>query len=568
MEVVPPIPTPAQEAAVTAAILTETPSNYFAQCDGYGAPNDQSDGMIQYLTSSIFIKNIWTGVFRDRPPFGEPHGIGACDAALTTLDQKYPQHWLRKTSLLRARAMHRLVIGDTVGALKDLDAIDAAAVDRSDVFYQRSIKLGADLVRVYALRTSGRLAEGQTLAMQAWASRPYALDIAEATLTAIGPDISVENSEKLLRSFASYMPTAGDFLYRDAFEHGRYAEAVEIYPGIQPTPIPGDNSLQYRDTILLEEGNRALTEVFWALEGGRRAYALAALGRQDEARAALKAARDRLNAAMAPSPALPDNASMDARTRAAIHDQTNLQLRTSGEPVLDAWTTMVEARILVLEGKPEDAWAYLHKPNARVANNGPMAELLDSIGKLDPARASYAADYMRRLIAARHSKPTAELGALFDALPEAETRGRLPDYREDVTNGLFGKTVGFDENGFNLTPGNEAGVTTVKFRSRRATLQQLDELALLKAAEIARAAGKSGLVVVERRSIRHKINAIPNVRGTGTPDGFEVQLDVMPIDAAVPPAKYQTMRWKILDANAVYSVLAPTYLQNSAGQGR
>jgi hypothetical protein len=195
-----------------------------------------------------------------------------------------------------------------------------------------------------------------------------------------------------------------------------------------------------------------------------------------------------------------------------------------------------------------------------------MAEMLAAIAKQDPARAAFSASYQAMLATARHSRPSIELAAMFNDFPEAETRGRLPDYREDVTTGLFGKTVGFEENGFNLIAHPDQNFTTVKFRSRRATLQQLDELALLKGSEVSKAAGKGGMIVVARRSIRHLINAVPNMRGTGSPDGYEVQLDIMPVDPKSPPAKYQTLPWKILDVNAVYAALAPVYLSQTAGQ--
>jgi hypothetical protein len=553
-----PIPTAEQEQALVQAALNESQDSYFPQCDGYGPPTAAGDGMTKWALTLGILSLGGGNTRRTTPTFAEPHGIGACGAALSDLG-KYPQYWMRKVSLLRARAIHRLEIDDSAGALKDLDAADAAAVDKDDVYYQRSLKLGLDLVRAYALRVAGDASKSEALAMQAWASRPYSAEAAYAAVIVLGPDAPGNDADQILRATSQSLPEAADRLFDTAFEHGRFDEAVTLYPGIAPVPRVGNIPMAFRDAVQLKQTNRALDENFWATESGRYAYALAALGRPGDARAAIQAEHDRFAASTPADPPLAQGASVQAMTEYAVHEQANLEIKTLVGPVVATWARVVEARCAVDEGRIEETWAEFAVPGGP---KGPvswaMVDLANAIAAKSPAHALGASRMELGIEKGRRAPRAAELKALFVTLPETETRERVAPYRPDRSWRWAG---GVAENGFALTEHPDQGSTTISFRGRNAPAATLEDLSLLKAADMARQAGKKGVVVLGRRSINHIITTTMYGQAIASrPDGYEIQLDVMLVDPASPPAAYKDAPWRIMDADAAYAALAPIYL--------
>jgi hypothetical protein len=542
------IPSAEEEQAAVQRALQLSAGIYYPECDGYGPPSGGGDGMTKWaLAMGVFALG-GGNTRRVTPRFVEPYGVADCGAALADLE-KYPGYWLRKVSLLRGRAIHRLEIGDTTGALKDLDAADAAAVDKDDIYYQRSLKLGADLARAYALRLAGDAAKADALAMQAWSTRPYSQEAAYAALITMGPDAPTEDIERVLRALVQYVPGAADQLFVEAFEYGRFDEAVELYPGIAPTPKLGDTPMEFRAALQLAQTNRADAEVFWARESGRFAYALAALGRSADARDALKAARDRL-AAATPAQAPPaQGASVADLTKAAVRGQADLQIKTTVPPVLDSWARLVEARLAVNEGRAEEAWSSV--THAQPLASRATVDLLKAVAAKAPSHAAFADQIEQTFIRARRPSRAAELKGLFETLPETETRERLAAYGSGFS---WGSSATVTEN-------PAQGFTTVKYRGFKAPFPVLEDMALLKAADLARRAGKKGVVVLARRNINHTITKYMYGQAIRTdPAGYETQLDVMLVDPAAPPAAYQNARWRIIDADAVYAALAPVYI--------
>jgi hypothetical protein len=152
--------------------------------------------------------------------------------------------------------------------------------------------------------------------------------------------------------------------------------------------------------------------------------------------------------------------------------------------------------------------------------------------------------------ARRSLSPAAEVRALFEALPEAETRGRVVG--DQKSHPVWGSA-----NGFTVTPHPDAGTTTVSYRGISSSLSLMEESALLKAAKLAQEGGKTGMVVLARRDIRHTLTTYTYGVGTTTPSGFETQLDVVFVDPAAPPPPWDKLRWRVIDVKAVRSALEP-----------
>ena len=265
---------------------------------------------------------------------------------------------------------------------------------------------------------------------------------------------------------------------------------------------------------------------------------------------------------MVDEPSPPDSASLEAKTEVAVHNQTNLQIKTLVPPILETWSNIVEARCAVYEGRLADAsrLAQSHKPPVSWATVDLGAALaVNDPDRLAQAKAAGDAIKLKRILGR-----TAELRGLFESLPETETQERIADYRQDFT---WLGVLWAPKTGFTLEEHPAEGFTTVKFESRKAPLSLLEDMAVLKAADIARHAGKSGLIILDRRNINHTVY---NGMATGHSllMGFESQLDFVAVDPAAPPPAYRNARWRIADANAVYAALAPLYIPPDEPKGR
>ncbi len=179
--------------------LQEADAVYFDGCDGYGPARKSGDGMTVVATQQFGLHPMLEvkegDTVRRTPEFGV-QGIAYCGAALSDL-QEFPQFWMRKVSLLRARALHRFTVGDVAGAEADLDAAEASATIPSDPFYERSLKLALAFERAYFLSRTGHQGDAETLAMSTWAERPYSREVTYSAVIAIGPAGRHESLERL-----------------------------------------------------------------------------------------------------------------------------------------------------------------------------------------------------------------------------------------------------------------------------------------------------------------------------------------------------------------------------------
>jgi len=188
------------------AVIPQGPAAFRA-CDGYGPATAAADGM----TARNADLGADGDLHRDTPAFDNPSGLAACLLAVDQL-KAWPQHWMRRVSLLRAEALHWLADGRPGKALEALDAADAAAAGKEDIWYRRSLGLGTAMVRAYALIAAGRAAEGDALAMQAWASRPYSDSVAVAALLVLGPNGPPEDILRVLKTAAPFAPQLAPFV--------------------------------------------------------------------------------------------------------------------------------------------------------------------------------------------------------------------------------------------------------------------------------------------------------------------------------------------------------------------
>jgi tetratricopeptide (TPR) repeat protein len=522
-----------------ATALAQGGTNDFQNCDGYRPPSGNNDGM---SSSGGF----WLGPGdRVRRTPNLRTGLEACTRALSTLDG-FPNAWLRRVSILQSRAIHRLNQGDLPGALEDLDLADAAAAEPQDPFYLRSLAINTNLIRAYALVEGGDQAAAEALVMTTWAQRPYSIEVVGAALTIVGEEASQENLDRLMRAAGQIDPSLSGLIFKHEFETGRFEAALADYTEIVAPMRNGDRGVGVSRTemIVHAEQQRIRMELFLISVMGQKAYALAALGRNEEARAALEVARARI--AQATSPGMSASPGTVEYVRLMARQRSNQEIQSHAPTIRDAWAKLVEARIAASEGRFEDA---------RAAFEG--VDVLPSYAVVDLMVAAHADE--ASIAEARQTLPPARLGladrnpeTMFSWLLDAETFDRTTN-RLSFMDALLGDGTAGDRDCEQGVQG--AGQTKVCYSAFDATLAVTQERALLRAA--ARAARRGGRFRIEQREdIQH---AIVGGYGGQTQDGFETSLTIRFFDADDTCAR-------CISAADVQATLASIYNSSPARQ--
>jgi hypothetical protein len=544
-------------------------------CDGYGPAREDSDGMTTHWTLWGMRADAGTNTPEKWTAKG-PDAIADCDRALAALGAK---HWLRKASLLRARALHKLETRDIPAAMADLDAADATLSASGDVYAIRSLGLGVRLARAFALHLSGEQAKAEAMAMAAMAERPYNRQVLTSTRLAIGTNASPANLDAIKRALARLVPSAVDEVFSQALKEHRYADAIALYPELTPYQEIGQLNIgkggfRERD---LRDFQRA--EIFWAVRGGDYAYVLAASGKPAEARAAMKALRERIAQDTAPPPPVDSTLSGGDYAKAmAFRDEIEgVHKRTADATfkLVDEWTWIVEARALVAEGKTLEAWKSI---NGRVLPPGLWAstELNQAIFAhpvkgIDASASKLAVTNPNdnKITTVTVAKEPAGATMLFKVLPEAETRDRVPDNVE--LKSPFPDSdrprSQIDSNGYRVQA-DATGSARVGVFADKGTMSMVEELAMLHAAEVARQAGKKGILVVKRQDVYHELDTYYYGRQiNAAPTGMECDFNFVAVDPAALPDAYRGQGWRVIDADAAYAALAPVYLSGAAPKG-
>jgi hypothetical protein len=562
-------------AAAALALLALVPARaaeatlaQYRGCDGYGEAGSYGDGMLQHPSG-------WAHLFVDAPLAANdrytPHfgglGINDCDAALAAIPAK---HWMRRVSLISARAIHRIELsGDTKGALADLDlAVQTAGENgNGDAYYRRSLGWSLNVLRAYVLRQAGNQTEATALALAALAERPHNRQALLVVLHAMGPKADEAAIHTVQVSLARLIPAYSAVLFERAFETGKFAEAIDLYPQLVPSEELGAVHAAEGQQANLDWRNFRRAALFRASTGMAYVYALAALGRDGEARAALDGVRARLAADTAPPPPLSAKEQTD-REKVSLHDgdiENRKRSAVEANKIIDQWAEYVALRLKISEGKTDEVIAALK--TVQLPRSWASVELLEALAaKLPKAKQPMAPSTLAlraELGRTREDLKENKAADFFRDLPEVETADRLTAYTEQK-GWLAGILLdGPVKRGFKVENSDPLGITPVHYSGGGATTAAtVEEMALLRAAELARAAGKKGMVVAKRMDVERSLTTYYYSTPVNTmPTGFETELDVVFVDPANLPDAYKNAAWRVIDADQVYDALAPFYIR-------
>jgi hypothetical protein len=108
--------------------------------------------------------------------------------------------------------------------------------------------------------------------------------------------------------------------------------------------------------------------------------------------------------------------------------------------------------------------------------------------------------------------------------------------------------------GFRST-NNPDGTITVEFIGNTPSATLIQEMTLLRAAEVARAAGRPAFVIAKRKDYtRSLVRTQYGAQISSTPTGYKSELTIRPVAAGAEPGR-------ALDAVAIIDQLGPLYYQ-------
>ena len=541
------------------AALPATPafagdSEDFAGCDGLRKPKSKDDGMRGTASQPGY------GFGLGDPSSQATATIAACTRALTG-GKLLPTQTLRQAHLLRARAAAKLRLGASAEAIADLDEAEKAiAGQRGEQFFDRSMGASLDLLRALALVQAGDTATAVPLAARAAAQRPYAVQVQLAAAmvreTARHGDASVDPQWPGL---VRLQPELGASLISLETSLGRYDSAIAIAEA-----APLRTPLLARDeegaNVFAALGRHGQAMMSSAAAGYDLAYVRAAKGDVAGARAELDTARATYRQ-LTGAPVMPSAVVPDAKAAAApITDQP---LTTEPASLFALQERMVEARIALAEGRIADAEKLAKEP---LPFGAPSRDLHAAI-------ITAKGDKTLTIAPAVTPDPSAvrrkAIGQLSDSLLIAyETHKSVIDYQKSRPNVLAALVGAAFSMGTNLLSGipktagfketaNADGTIVVEYTGSTPSAPMVQEMTLLRAAELARAASKPGFAIVSREDYtRYLTTTQYGATISRTPTGHKTVMTIRLLDT---PATAQTQGF---EAGSVIEGLGPLYYEN------
>lgn len=520
----------------------------FEACDGLRAPPSKGDGMADPAAS-----------IRGFVGFGRPsenndlRKVEACNRALA--DPKLlPTQTLRKVSLLRARALGYFGNGDHDKALAEIDGAEAAGAALStDPLYARSMALSFALARAAIWTAKGDATKAREFAQAAANARPYSNRVQSLVAAILRQSLREDSGGA--SPFARVLPLSPGAL-ADQFsywaDNSRFDLAAKQFPRLKLEfpKISGNRPFANFGNNLSPTDEELLRSLIVSLSG---AYAFAATGDVARANATLAETRTKFDEALKPV-AKPDG------TVAPVSP-----LEAPLKSYVAQWSMLIEGRVAVHEKRPTDALKALVGQAVPVSSAG--VDLLTALrGALPEAQRALAPDpeALRTKLIEQRKANDINVNALQRALPAPETSNRLTDYKKSskpLLSRLLLVGQPYAPDGFRSKTDATSGITTVEYIGAQGSAPVVEELTLLHAADLARKQNKAGFVIVARRDFSRTLTTTQYSSPISSrPAGFKTELDVQFVDPANLPASLALDADRVLNADKVYTTLAPIYI--------
>lgn len=528
-----------------APALAAKEASFWVKCDGMPAPEPITTTLGRVVAVSATF-GLLGAPERPDPVLREPGaaGVAACTAALSA-PALTDDFWARRANLMQARAVHHLEAGDSDAALADLAGIDKMVGTRgSDIFYQRSLGVGNALLASIALAGKGDFDAATAAAARAAAIRPYAAIIQSSALKVMLIDRQAGNEELAVVNRLYLLAPDGEALRVDMLLRAQAWQAALDAAARLPAPslaAPG---------LGISLGSWVGARVDSIERGSNIAYAHAMVG--DGAGAWSLLTTQRAAAATLRS-------ELAAQLKPPLYPDAEAQLNKVMVPVeahLGAISAMIAAQLALAEGKPELAVTALNEPQ-KWPRSPAFATLVSAVHSAAPNAALPETD------AAKPAMSSIIYAGLFSMLPPPENPSQLNGYTGQIGFGL--KVNGFRT----VKPKAPATHTTVEFVGANSTRGAVEEMMLLRAAELAQQAGKSAFIIVGRRDYSRwsQMTYRGSPVGNSNADGFKSEVDVEFVDPAALPLKLADAADRVIMASDVVTALWPVYQRDKPMPG-
>ncbi len=524
---------------MAAATAQASDKRDFEGCDGRIHPGKQDDGMRGEASQPGY--SLFPGAKRGTD-------IAACTRALAS-PRLLPTQNLRKAHLLRARAAAYLQDGETANAIADLDMADAAMASLADnVFYRRSIGVSLSLLRAVALTQSGKVEDAVPLARAAMEIRPHSLQILNGAAKILQTSRAAgDGSTSPWLPAIPLEPAIAATAMSNEAELGNFVAVVSLSERVEPEwPTKPLMSFGLGSD---ESSSNFLSALMVSLD---LAYARAATGDPQGAQATLTVMKEK----MAPALAMPTDKEGKAFTT-PIRDLMN--------KFIEVRQRQIDARIAIADGRTNEALAML--VGAQLPRNAATVELLTALGKALPEKDRAASPDVAPFVTDLAAQRKKALDTIIPTLLIApETPRSVVDYdkaRPNILGALIGGalTMGTSllggvkrTDGFRSTD-NADGTTKVEFIGNTPSAALVQEMTLLRAAELAKAAGKTHFVIVDRKDYSRYTRTTQNgVPISSVPTGFKTELIVRFVDETGDVTR-------ALNAVSVIDSLGPLYYE-------
>jgi hypothetical protein len=531
------------EGALLAFALSAAPAmaaepSFWVKCDGMRRPEGAAE-VAARIGAVVFSAGL-LGLpenSRSEPAASGAEGVAACTEALASPD--LGSLWARRVSLLQARARHHAEANDLDAALTDLEATSGASAGHVDeVSYGRSFGLSTQLFKAAILMKRGRFDEGEVLAAKAADERPYAIQVQTlaADLLALDPHWTAAKDRLWVR-LGRLNPDRLASL-ADLREWGPdQAAAADAWEAV----------LAHMDGLVADERRYFSAESFDAdrTRKSDTALAIPLVVARTAAAEARAGHRERSEALIARFAALKPPA-IDPKARRGELERQSREAALTEARIVQGRDYIAAAEIFNLKtaGQADEA-ANKVRTTARIPVYGGAPDLVALGGRQS------AEDLTAKI---RENQRTDRLAKLAvtqyaQALPPLEAAVKPSAY---ASEGLFRRT-GFSDDEI------KTGGRTIRYTGILAE-SAVEELMLMRAAQLAKDSGVKGFVIVDRRNYRRTETVRNAYSSTTYSAGFRSEADVK---FAVPGSG-----WQVFDADQVWADLAPYYVAPTATAAR
>jgi len=526
-----------------------TPDEW-VKCNGDPAPKSQGD---KIANASLLISSL--GLIGKMPEEARPHyrkqgaeGVAACTQALNSGIFDGGKHWVSHTNVLKARAIHHLKDNNPDAALIDLAAIKpVAGKHANNLFYQRSLGLAIIFLEGLAHQAKGDQIAANRAFKKFSDSRPYSRNVQ----TMAWPHLTEERVKimsRLVKQDASFVYGHATLLNR---EKGNEQQAADHWAQL----VKGgynrkstSRSMSAHNNVEIEQGNTQAD----AMTLGQAALAAARVNRMDQAHEWINQAKTSLVGSV-----------KQKETKADIMRRLRRGSSKSDENMVMLLEVLVNAYGQYHNGNIDGA---RHTMTSQGGSFPVMAAAIELIEKLQENLPTEQREGVLKLDVApiwaklRANSITLKAdrdfyGSLFRRLPTLETKGNVNSYS--------GKVWFFKDNGFSEEKRKD-GSYLIKFTGSTSSRSIVEEMSILRAADLAKKASKSGFIILKlnnyTRTRYTTYNGIST--GPGTFAGYMTSIKVVFVDPDNLPEKWSFHKGRIYNANQVWNDLSPIYVKS------